>query len=263
MATENGTTSMNLLLSRDELLLTLQLLETAVIPGLDPDPLGELSAEAQGVALAVAGRGLRARELARLGDDGTMRLHGTLMQAVGAAAYAEKSVAVFHWEAGAEEPQRLFAHVRGDDAVLHLRPDTVLHLFALFGEKAGVAEQLLTFCQWESAGKTSAKMTLSEAAFANAREAAQNGDAVGAAAALQAAGVAAAAATDIANTMSNNPKVTVFQTIAAGEDGEAMQQDVTIVHDETQAWSVRQADGTMQVAASSKDGLVAQVNGWL
>ena len=63
--------------------------------------------------------------------------------------------------------------------------------------------------------------------------------------------------------MSNNPKVTVFQTIAADEDGDAVQQDVTIVHDETQAWSVRQADGTMQVAAISKDGLVAQVNGWL
>ena len=66
MANENSSQLVNILLSRDELLLVLTLLEAQYIPGLDIDPLGERSAEQQDLAFVVAARGLRARDLARV-----------------------------------------------------------------------------------------------------------------------------------------------------------------------------------------------------
>ena len=64
MATDNAVEPVNIMLSRDELLLVLGLINTEYIPGLDADPLGELSTDQLVLALTVAGRGLRARGLA-------------------------------------------------------------------------------------------------------------------------------------------------------------------------------------------------------
>ena len=79
-------TPINLLLSRAELQLTLELLQARTIPGLEPtDPvLADISPEQQQVARTLAERALRARELLHVQPDGELVIHRLLLSTVGA-----------------------------------------------------------------------------------------------------------------------------------------------------------------------------------
>ena len=126
---ETGDQPMNVLLSRDELLLMLQLLRAPTLAGLDANPAGDWNAEQQRVALTVAERALRARDLAHLRPGGELAVHTALLAAVGVCAYPQATLFVYHWPANAEAATRYFAHQRQGELVAHTRPADVLHLF--------------------------------------------------------------------------------------------------------------------------------------
>lgn len=222
---------LNILLSRDELLLVLGELDSDFLPGLDADPLGELAAEQQSLALTVAGRGLMARELAGLTDEGDLVLHTALLTAVGVCAYSQNAVFAYRWAAGSDEPARYFGHIRGDVAVAHTRPQDVLHLFSLLPSKASLVDEVVAFARSSTSPEKSnfsGELTIAGADFGRARELAAAGDADAAALALGGP-EAEPAAIALADMLAAAPDVTIMQTLKQLESGDVQKRDFTLI----------------------------------
>lgn len=229
----------NILLSREELLLALDLLQAESLPGLDADPLGELSPEGRELALTVAGRGLRARDLAQVGEDGTLTLHTALLTAVGVCAYSTSTVFVYHWPDNGETPARYFGHVRDDDIAAHSRPDDVLHRFTLLPSMSHLIEQILAFCQYQEAPLNELpEMAVAGQDFVKVRELASSGSAEQAASLLIASGAAQESAKAFASTLARSPRVSILQTLAQAGEDEVVKRDFTVVQDGEHTWFI-------------------------
>lgn len=236
---ENPNQSTSILLSREELLYVLDLLQAESIPGLDDDPLGELAPEQRTLALIWAERALRARALAQVQDDGDVVLHNTLLAAVGASAYPQSTLFVYHWPAGAEAPTRYFGHVRGEDVVDHSRPDDVLHRFTLLSSKTDLVHQALTVCEYEETPTRPAfEFTLPGADFARARELADAGQMGQAQETLIAGGAAPEAAAAFARTLSGSPRVSILQSVKQGAGDAVDRRDLTLVATAQATWLI-------------------------
>ena len=239
MANENAGQPVNLLLSREELLFILNLLQAQFIPGLDPDPLGELTPEQRPLALTVAGRALRARELAQVQTDGEWVLHNNLLAAIGSCAYAQSVISVFHWPPnGGDTPTRYFGHIRGDDIVAHTRPEDVLHRFALLPSQEQLMAEILTLCNYENGvAATTLELTVPSAVFAEVRELA-GGDTAKAVELLVSHGATSETAKAFVDTLAGSPSVSILQTLKQQEDGAVQKQDLTLLQSGHQAWLI-------------------------
>lgn len=234
---ENNVEPVNILVSRDELLFVLNALEADFIPGLDSDPLGELTPEQQAVAQVVARRALQARELARMQPDGEVQIHTALLTMVGVCAYAHNVAFVYHWPANEDSPRRYFGHIRGDDIVAHSRPEEVLHLFSLLPSKEHLIDQILTFCRWRTVPDSPPiEFTLPAEAFASVRELAASGSEDQALQTLTQSGVSAAAADAFVNTLTHLPQVSILQTVKQPGTGRVEKRDITLLKTNTQSW---------------------------
>src|SRR5690349_19874224 len=105
-------------LSREELLLILNLLGTGYSFGLETEPLGEISAEQKAFSLVCAERALRARGLARLDEDRHLKVQAGLLKAVAVCGYAARSLLV-HYFGAQGQARRLFGHVHADGITGH------------------------------------------------------------------------------------------------------------------------------------------------
>jgi hypothetical protein len=261
MDNENAVESVSLLLSREELLFILNLLEAQFIPGLDPDPLGELTAEQRPLALTVAGRALRARQLAQVYADGEWILHNDLLTAVGASAYPQSVISVFHWGANADTPARYFGHIRGDDVVVHTRPEDVLHRFALLPSTEQLMAQILSWCEYEHGTAAAVlELTLPSAVFAQVRELAAAGSTAEAAELLVNQRVEPEPAQAFVDTLAHSPKVSILQTLKQQQDGTVQKQDLTLLQNGRQAWLIVASPdeaAPLRVKSTSKDELQA------
>jgi hypothetical protein len=236
---ENPNQSTSILLSREELLYVLDLLQAESIPGLDDDPLGELTPEQRTLALIWAERALRARELAQVQDDGDVVLHNTLLTAVGVSAYPQSTLFVYHWPAGAEAPTRYFGHVRGEDVVDHSRPEDVLHRFTLLSSKTDLVHQALTVCEYEETPTRPAfEFTLPGADFARTRELAEAGQTEQARETLVAGGAVPEAAAALARTLSGSPRVSILQSVKQGAGDAVDRRDLTLVATAQATWLI-------------------------
>lgn len=229
----NGDTGhpLKILLSRDELLLVLGQLDAGYIPGLDDDPLGELTPEQQSLALTVAGRGLMARELAGLTEEGDLLVHVALLTAVGVCAWSQNAVFAYRWPAGSNAPARYFGHIRGDVAVAHTRPQEVLHLFSLLPSRTALIDEVAAFAGGSaSSGKSnfSGPLVVSGADFGRARELAAAGNADQAAVLLGGVGQSPAAVA-LADALAANLDVTIVQTLKQLESGAVQRRDFTLI----------------------------------
>jgi hypothetical protein len=229
----------NILLSREELLLVLELLQAESLPGLDADPLGELSPEGRDLALTVAGRGLMARDLAQLGEDGQLSVHSALLTAVGVCAYSTNTVFVFHWPETRENPIRYFGHVREDDVAAHSRPDDVLHLFTLLPSKDHLIEQVLAFCEFRDVPQTgSFEMAVAGEDFVQVRQLASNGSPQEAVDLLVANGAGPESAAAFVSTLAGSPRVSILQTLTQEGEDEVLKRDFTMVQDSQHTWFI-------------------------
>lgn len=231
-------------LSREELLLVLGTLQVSAIPGLDEDPLGELTAEGQRLALTVAERSLRARELARI--DGQLVLHELLLRAVGACAYSEQMLFLYHWPGPTDAPIRYFAHIRRDDIVAHTRPDEALHHFTLLPSAAALAEQVLAACQCHAQGVSARAdgFTLSRQEFIHLRELVEANNCVSAESVLIERGAAQAEAHAFVRTLAGAPRVSVLQTVKQITTGQVDKRDFTLIHTDQQLWLLSEVKGS-------------------
>ncbi|MCB0257078.1 MAG: hypothetical protein KDI55_25440 [Anaerolineae bacterium] len=221
---------LNILLSRDELLLVLSELDSDYIPGLDADPLGELSADQQSLASTVAGRGLMARELAGLTEEGDLLLHTALLTTVGVCAYSQNAIFAYRWPAGSDTPTRYFGHIRGDVSVAHTRPQDVLHLFSMQPSRAALIDAIVAFStQGVGPDKTGdyGELIVSGVDFGRARELAAAGDADQAAVVL--GGAALPAAVALADVLAASPDVTILQTLKQLKSSEVQKRDFTVI----------------------------------
>lgn len=239
MANDNTIELVNFTLSREELLFTLNLLEAPFIPGLDPDPLGEFTPEQRALALTIAGRALRARELVQIHNGGEWVLHNALLAAVGSCAYAQSVVSIVHWTPDGDTPARFFGHVRDNVAVAHTRPADVLHRFALLPSKEQLLTQTLAFCHYENGVSGPAfELSVPGAIFAQVRELASAGETARAVELLTGQGIAPDAAQALVDTLAGLSTASVVQTLKGQVDGTVQKQDMTLLQNRQTAWLI-------------------------
>jgi hypothetical protein len=234
---DNELEPINLLLSREELRLVLNSLETDFIPGLDAEPLGELTTDQDALVLTVAGRALRARELARLETDGELAFHNALLTLVGVCAYSENVIFAYHWPPDQIIPRRYFGHIRGEDIVAHTRPEDILHLFSLLPSKEQLVEQVLAACEFED-GPTSGpfEFTLPSDTLASVRELAGAGETDQAIELLAQHDTPSDAANAFVATLSDSPHTSILQAVKQPGDGTVQKRDFTLVQNSQQTW---------------------------
>ncbi|MEZ4864317.1 MAG: hypothetical protein R3C14_23595 [Caldilineaceae bacterium] len=267
MSNENGAKPLNVLLSREELLLVLQMLRVSALPGLDDDPNGALSAEQQATALTVAARALRARELAQVRDNGELAIHTALLAAVGVCAYPQQTIYVYHWPTNGAAARRYFGYVRGEEIVAHTRPADVLHLFARLPSPPYFVGQLLSACAWED-GLTSAPLhfTAPVAIFAQARQQADNGAPQAAANLLVQHRASVESARAFATTLADRPRLSIVQ-MRKQHNGAVAARDLTLVQNSQRSWLITN-DGegekaSVQVKSTTTAEVSALLAGWL
>jgi hypothetical protein len=235
----------NVLLSREELLVVLRSLGVTTIPGLDDDPQGPLTAEQQALALTVAERALQARALIERRDD-SWAIHNALLSAVGVCAFPQKMFYAYHWPAGAPFPVRYFGHQRGGECIVHTRPAEVLHLFTRLPSVALMVEQLLAFCAWrDPAPAPRPGFSLNRADLAQVRSCAERGETAAAQALLIEHQAAAETAQALVETLAHQPRVSIIQLWRRGASGlEA--REFTLLQNSTHAWLWQTSETTAQ-----------------
>ncbi len=266
---DNELEPVNLLLSREELRLVLNSLETDFIPGLDAEPLGELTSDQDGLVLTVAGRALRARELARPEEDGELAFHNALLTMVGVCAYSENVIFAYHWPPNQIIPRRYFGHIRGEDIVAHTRPEDVLHLFSLLPSKAQLIDQVLTACEFEERPSSGPfEFSLSSDTFASVRELAGNGEADKAIDLLVENDTPLETAKAFVATLSDSPSTSILQTVKQPGDGTVQKRDFTLLQNSRQTWLGLAAtgeaeNGLVRIKTTTRDELQARLAEWL
>lgn len=266
---DNELESINLLLSREELRLVLDSLETDFIPGLDTDPLGELTPDQNELVLTIAGRALRARELARPEADGALAFHNALLTLVGVCAYSQHVLFAYHWPPDQIIPRRYFGHIRGEDIVAHTRPEDVLHLFSLLPSKAHLIDQVLNACEFEEKPVAAAfEFSLSSNAFASVRELAGNGEAKQAIDLLLAHDTPPETAKAFVATLANAPATSILQTVRQPGDGAVEKRDFTVLQNSRETWLGLAAngdgeDGLIRVKTTTREEVQTLLADWL
>lgn len=264
---ETGDQPINVLLSRDELLLILQLLRAPSLVGLDANPTGEWSADQQRVAFTVAERALRARELAHLRPGGDLAVHTALLAAVGVCAYPQTTIFVYHWPANAEAATRYFAHQRAGELVAHTRPADVLHLFTRLPSATALVAQLFTACGWEDVPTgASQQFTLPTPLFADVRRLAMNGDVAGALALLREQRLAVDSVRPFVMTLAEAPRLSVVQMRKQGNGG-VQTRDLTLVQNSQRSWlvtnGVNNDPDTLAVKTTTRTEVATLFTNWL
>lgn len=263
-----GTTNVaaEILLSREELLYVLTVLDSPFLPGLDADPNGDLSQEQQDLALAIAERALRARQLVRIEPDGTVQLQRQLLAMVGTCAYAVRTIFVYHWPSGSETPTRTFCHVRGENAVVHTRPDDVIHRFVLLASADHLVDEVLAACAYANRPVTTPQQgAVATHAFAQARQLADAGDPTQAAEVL-AQGGGGELAVPLAETLGHTPQVAIMQMVR--QQGQTVEKrDLTLLQNGKAAWLIEATEDTeeahLTVKTAVDDELRTLIGGWL
>lgn len=232
----------NVLLSREELLFVLNLLQANSIPGLDADPAGVLNEEQRTLALMWGERALRARQLAQVREDRGVVVHNALLTAVGVCAYSNHALFIYHWAGNEEAPTRYFAHLRNGDVAVHTRPEDVLHLFTLLPSREHLFNEVLTVCEYEDvAASELAEMTVTENSFVRARELVGKGDVEVGARLLVNEGASDVAARAYVGTLANSPRISIFQTFRQEGETAVKKGDFTVVQDDQHAWLIAAA----------------------
>ncbi|MCK6624499.1 MAG: hypothetical protein L6R45_04915 [Anaerolineae bacterium] len=264
---EKSLEPVNILLSREELLFVLNELQADFIPGLDPDPQGELTLAQETFGITVAGRALRARELARQRPGGEVEIHTALLTMVGVCIYSQNVLFAYHWSGNATLPTRYFGHIRGNDIVAHTRPDEVLHLFSLLPNKEQLTNQVLAVCQYADVpAAPPLEFSAPGELFAQVRQLAGAGEAAKATDLLVGNGVTAETARTFVDTLAHAPKVSILQTVKQPGDGTVQKRDFTLLQNGHQAWlaiAAAEPDAPLRIKTTSGAEIRTLLADWL
>ena len=236
------------LLSHNELSLVLNLLSAASIPGVGPDPLGDLTAEQQAYGLTVAERGLRARELAVIDDSGGLLVQRSVLELVGSCVLAEGTLVVTTIGAGEGRGVQWFGHRLGATFVVHTLPDVVLHQFSQAPDRAALVRLITnTAALPDNAGAPSLLLTQPGATIAAVRELALQSSSA-AVEALLASGADPDAAAAFVSILANPHAVTIVQSIHRLAADQAAVSTVTLLYNSSDLWLMTELDGSTEPA---------------
>lgn len=146
----NNLVHVEVTLSREEVLVILNLIGTRALPRLGEEPIPGLTDEQRAFALIVAERALRARGLATINEEGKLLIHSDILRMVGFCALSTHSIFVTAVESVSGIGSQLVAHLYEAGWVLHLRPDPVLHTFELGEKIESLVERIAIFAGWTS-----------------------------------------------------------------------------------------------------------------
>lgn len=238
---------LRLLLSREELLVILNLLDVAAFPGVGPDPLGELTVEQQAYALIVAERALRARELALLDDAGNLLVQRPVLDLVGACAYAGGLLLATSTQSPGGLTAQWFGHHFQETFVAQHPTESVLYQFAEYANRADLVQALAAFCGWPAdATAAGGSLTLPQEQFVAVREMAGQAQRDDAAAHLVQWGATPEAAGALAELLASPHTVTVLQALQAGAEDTAIASTVTVLHGATALWLVYESSAAAE-----------------
>lgn len=265
----NTSEPIHFLLSREELLFVLNLLQAGFIPGLDNDPLGELTPEQQAFANTVAGRALWARELTQLHSDSQWVIHNNLLLAVGGCAYAQRIISVYHWPVNSTLPTRFFGHLWENNIVTHTRPADVLHRFSLLPSKEQLISQVLAVCDLEDGSASPhQELAVSSGDFVKIRELAGAGDTTGAVGILVTNGTLPETAQAFVSTLADSARISILQILDQVANGTVQKRDFTVLQNSQQTWLISTPasdtdDAPLSVKTTTRDEVTALLSEWL
>ena len=237
MADETQTTSF--LLSREELTLLLDLLEATSITGLDSDPLGELNDDQRALAFIWAGRALRARELATVGDDGSLLVNEQLLTAVSTSVYWTTAINVYHWSAPGQTPMRFFSYAGNGQVATHTRPEDVLHRLSVLPSSEALVEAITAVSQCQAIPEAPfVEYELSRNLFVQARELAEAQDGEAAQKILLQDGIPLETAQAITAVLSGKPRMSIWQLVSRVENEDAITHEYTLLQQDQAAWLI-------------------------
>ena len=134
-------------LSHEELILLLHFIKADGIPGLDPDPIGDLNDIEKKRRLIYAERALRARNMARIDEDGKLDLREELLAFAAVCAFPQQSLVVQHFPQPGNS-SRFFGHLRVGVVVAHTVPEAPLHHFQFCEGINALIDKIITFCSF-------------------------------------------------------------------------------------------------------------------
>lgn len=237
MATYDPNANLQILLSREELLFVLDLLQTDSLPGMEEDPEGPIDRKVQDVVFRVARRALQARGLVRRRANGEYALHNSLLRTVGVCAYAQCTIFVYHWPSQSDTPVRTYFHIRGNDSVLHSQPEPGLHRFMLM-PVAQAPAQVAASCQIQvEEAEPELTFSISNTAFQSARQQVVEGQEQGAREILIQAGASPEAAARFTASLAPAAAVSILQVVRQNGSN-VLKQDLTVIQHEGQGWIV-------------------------
>ncbi|RME59878.1 MAG: hypothetical protein D6790_10070 [Caldilineae bacterium] len=241
MATYDPNANLQILLSREELLFVLDLLQANFLPGMEEDTEGEMDNKLRDVVFRVARRALQARELVRRRANGEYALHNSLLRTIGVCAYAQSRIFVYHWPSQGDAPVRTYFHIRGNDSVLQSQPEPGLHRFLLL-PLAQAPAQVAASCQIQ-VQETEPEQTfyISNTAFQSARQQMADGHVQAAQEILTQAGASATAAARFTAALAPAAAVSILQMVRQNGSG-VQRQDFTVIQHEGRGWIVEPAN---------------------
>ncbi len=234
--------NLSVVLSREELVFLLYVLKANFIPGLDPDPLGELPKEYKNFGLAYAERSLRARGLIDLDDTGNPVVREAIILLVGTCAYPEMMISLHHFPSSAA-PTRTFWHAQSGVIVSHTRPDAPLHEFSFVKDRLFLGDQILAACQL----KTDARADFKEIRTTNKTLKAVRqmaGNDLGAAIKTLAGGSASLeSATELCHILAGEHSVSALHLATKNQEKTPVQETFSVLSGQNSTWMMTGQDG--------------------
>jgi len=230
------------LLSREELLLLLKLLNADYILGLTPDPLGELSAKQQAFAFIYAERALRARQLATVDEQGVLKVQRELLDIIGICVYPERSVVAHHILPN-KQASLFTGHCREAQYAIHLIPEAALHHITLHPTSATFFNELIAFCRCQKLPEALTEgMFIDGETYKRLCESVSSGNELASLNLLLEQGVTHDSAQSFVTTLLAPHTISVVQFLNPLSTNSLAKREMTILQSESQAWLVVQSN---------------------
>ncbi len=230
-------------LSHEEFTFLLRLLNAKPALGIEDDPLRNLSADQAQAALVAAGHGLQARGLIQRNDANETLVDGELLEVMGACAYPQRLLSLYHWRAGAELPTQLFVYRRNALAVLQARPAPALHEFVAGSIIEQTIDAVLRFCNAaDGASPTvTGETEITQEDFFALRAAMEQENRNTAESLARTRGYPVEVIAPLLDTLAQSPAVSVFTTFRRNGADAVQRSSFTVLQARQQMWLLTDA----------------------
>ncbi|XSG76967.1 hypothetical protein ACP8Y2_08145 [Herpetosiphon llansteffanensis] len=225
------------LLSREEFLLIVKLLNGEYLLGLEHDPLLTLTPEQQGIALIVAERALRARDLAKISEDGNLLINEIVLHLAATCAFAEQTMFVSLTKPD-DTTEQAFAHRFEDRIVVHSEPDAALHYLQSIQNVEQLVDRTLGFLKLNQLNEVAIaeSIILEKLVIETALAAGKTKSAEDISMLLRDNGVESATAIQLANVVAGRPSISTLYIAQLVEKEKVVSYDYIVIATTAAAW---------------------------